>query len=148
MILMDMIMPVMDGVEMLARLRKEKSLREIPVIMLTGDDAIAEEATDLLGDLETAARWLDEYVMIYPLNADVDARYARVLARLRRWEDAAVFFRMAIELRPETGLANLHAELAEGGHGHRGQVERLVADFVARGFRSQLLEARGQLPLA
>ena len=26
----------------------------VPVIMLTGDDAIAEEATDLLGDLETA----------------------------------------------------------------------------------------------
>ena len=36
-IILDITMSVMGGVEMLARLRKEKSLREIPVIMLTAE---------------------------------------------------------------------------------------------------------------
>ncbi len=34
-ILLDVIMPIMDGLEMLERLRKNESTRKIPVIMLT-----------------------------------------------------------------------------------------------------------------
>jgi tetratricopeptide (TPR) repeat protein len=65
------------------------------------------------GDLEQAARDLREVVFIYPLKAEVDAAYARVLKQLKRWDESALAFRMAIELRPEAGLADLHAELAE-----------------------------------
>ena len=45
-ILLDIVMPVMDGITMLEKLRKEKNGRKIPVIMLTNlsDSIMVEEA--------------------------------------------------------------------------------------------------------
>jgi tetratricopeptide (TPR) repeat protein len=65
------------------------------------------------GDLEQAARDLREVVLIYPLNAETNSNLARVLRKLKRWDDAALAYRMAIELKPKSGLADHHAELAE-----------------------------------
>lgn len=36
-VILDITMPIMDGVEMLERLKKEPELKEIPVIMLTAE---------------------------------------------------------------------------------------------------------------
>lgn len=43
MIICDISMPDMDGIELLRRLKREKQLRDIPVIMLTADDSPDQE---------------------------------------------------------------------------------------------------------
>ena len=54
-ILLDVMMPGLDGFEVLVRLRADPATREIPVIMVTGLEAEADEgAARLLGDAEAA----------------------------------------------------------------------------------------------
>ncbi len=50
-ILLDLMMPVMDGFEFLAELRREGAWREIPVIVLTAKDLSAEERERLNGSV-------------------------------------------------------------------------------------------------
>jgi CheY-like chemotaxis protein len=47
-ILMDMRMPVMDGAGLLARVRRDEKLREVPVAVITGDHFLSDEALDQL----------------------------------------------------------------------------------------------------
>ena len=41
-VLLDLVMPGMDGLEVLRRLRQEKSMSELPIIMVTGKDSSAD----------------------------------------------------------------------------------------------------------
>ncbi len=50
-ILLDLMMPVMDGFEFLAELRREETWREIPVIVLTAKDLSAEDRDRLNGSV-------------------------------------------------------------------------------------------------
>jgi len=51
-ILLDLMMPVMDGFEFVVELRKRDDWREIPVIVVTAKDLSAEERERLNGDVE------------------------------------------------------------------------------------------------
>jgi len=75
-ILLDLMLPKLDGIEVCRRLKKDERLREIPVIMLT---AKAEEADKVKG-LEIGA---DDYVT-KPFSAK--ELMARVKAHIRRRE--------------------------------------------------------------
>ncbi|PWT94027.1 MAG: DNA-binding response regulator [Acidobacteria bacterium] len=75
-ILLDLMLPGLDGIEVCKRLKKEERLREIPVIMVT---AKAEEADKVRG-LEIGA---DDYVT-KPFSSK--ELVARVKAHLRRHE--------------------------------------------------------------
>jgi len=48
-VLLDITMPIMDGIEMLTKLRQDEATKNLPVIMLTaeGQKAIAEQAIAL-----------------------------------------------------------------------------------------------------
>jgi signal transduction histidine kinase/CheY-like chemotaxis protein len=51
-ILTDLMMPVMDGFELLAELRQRQALREIPVVVITAKDLTPEEHDHLAGRTE------------------------------------------------------------------------------------------------
>lgn len=82
-VLLDIMLPGIDGMEMLKRIRKNSELAELPVIMLT---AKSEEINKVLG-LEVGA---DDYISkpfgIYELVARVKA----VLRRSERTKDVSV----------------------------------------------------------
>ncbi len=54
-VLLDVMMPVMDGWQVLRKLKEDEDTREIPVVMLT---ALAEEQNIIQGHLEGAVRYL------------------------------------------------------------------------------------------
>lgn len=54
-ILLDIRMPVMDGMDTLKRLKSEEITKNIPVIMLTSGDLSREAETALIDDLGAAA---------------------------------------------------------------------------------------------
>jgi CheY-like chemotaxis protein len=51
-ILLDLMMPEMDGFEFLAELRSDRSYREIPVVVVTGADLTPEDHRNLNGGVE------------------------------------------------------------------------------------------------
>lgn len=67
-ILLDYMMPVMDGLQMLARLRADPDLKEIPVVMMTAAP---------LGIPDTSRRW--DALLIKPFDA---TQLARSIERL------------------------------------------------------------------
>jgi CheY-like chemotaxis protein len=52
MILLDLMMPEMDGFEFIAELRKHEAWRAIPVIVITAKDLTAEDHQRLNGSVE------------------------------------------------------------------------------------------------
>jgi len=75
-ILLDIMMPGMDGYEVCARLKKDPVLRNIPVIMLTAKDAVREKVKGL--DIGA-----DDYVT-KPFNLnELKARIKSVIRRYR-----------------------------------------------------------------
>lgn len=65
-ILLDIIMPIMDGITMLEKLRKDKRVKKIPVIMLTNlsdSDRVEEARKQGVNDYLVKADWkLDDVV--------------------------------------------------------------------------------------
>jgi len=53
-IILDVMMPKEGGIQMYRDLKQDRDLKQVPVIMLSGDNAIVEEARGLLGDIEGA----------------------------------------------------------------------------------------------
>jgi CheY-like chemotaxis protein/anti-sigma regulatory factor (Ser/Thr protein kinase) len=51
-IMLDLMMPVMDGFEFLIEMRREAEWRDIPVLVVTAKDLTAEERSQLNGDVE------------------------------------------------------------------------------------------------
>lgn len=62
-VLLDLIMPVMDGIQFLNEIRKDDSLKDVPVIVLTGSNDIETETRVL-----EAGAW--DYI-VKPLNPDI-----------------------------------------------------------------------------
>lgn len=46
-VLLDIIMPIMNGLEMLQVVRADENMRQVPIIMLTTDETKREEALEL-----------------------------------------------------------------------------------------------------
>jgi two-component system chemotaxis response regulator CheY len=67
-ILLDYMMPVMDGLQMLARVRADPDLREIPVVMMTAAP---------LGIADASRRW--DALLIKPFDATQLVRTIRKL---------------------------------------------------------------------
>jgi CheY-like chemotaxis protein len=79
-VLLDVVMPGLDGLEALRRIRVEHGARELPVILFTGLDA--PDALDTAGELGANA-WLSKPYQLADLLAAVQAQIASptVLAR-------------------------------------------------------------------
>jgi diguanylate cyclase (GGDEF)-like protein len=101
-VLLDVRMPKLDGLAVLRLLREEGSTRLTPVILLTGEDAVA----DRVGGLERGA---DDYVTKPFHQAELRARVEGVLRR----------HRLSLEASPLTGLP--------GNHAIEQEVERRIA---------------------
>jgi PAS domain S-box-containing protein len=52
-ILLDLVMPEMDGFELAARLRRDESFRDLPIVVVTGKELTLEERTRLNGSVAT-----------------------------------------------------------------------------------------------
>ena len=76
-ILLDIMMPGMDGYEVCAQLKKDPVMRNIPVIMLTAKDAVREKVKGL--DIGA-----DDYVT-KPFN--LNELKARIKSVMRRFDD-------------------------------------------------------------
>jgi DNA-binding response OmpR family regulator len=93
MILLEVMMPVMDGWEVLRELKSEASTRDIPVVMLT---ALAEERDVIQGHLRGAVRYLTkpfqmpdllravEDAIVPPEPQEIERRRATVRTLLQR----------------------------------------------------------------
>jgi CheY-like chemotaxis protein len=55
-LLMDLVMPEMDGFEVVAELRKDQALRQIPVVIVTAKDLSHDERQRLNGRVENILR--------------------------------------------------------------------------------------------
>ncbi|MDR1604409.1 MAG: response regulator [Gracilibacteraceae bacterium] len=68
-ILLDMLMPGMDGMEILSRLQKNPALRHIPVIFLTGlNDAETEARALALGAMDFVSKPIDRDILRHRIN--------------------------------------------------------------------------------
>lgn len=75
-VLMDFIMPVMDGCETLSQMKADPELRSIPVVMITSDDdPKTKERAFSLGAVD-----------FVPRGADISALNHRIRTVLRLWE--------------------------------------------------------------
>lgn len=121
-VLLDMVMPVISGVQVLADIRSRPETSDLPVVMLTG-------RSDPSAAVEALAAGADDHVA-KPFDFDVlRARIERVLTRGKRIADlkrsnAALDARVAARAME---LGEARAELASA----RADRERLVASLQA-----------------
>jgi signal transduction histidine kinase len=107
-VLLDVMMPEMDGYAVLAELRRDPHTREVPVIFVTGLEAAADEHRGF-------ALGAADYV-VKPYNADIVLARVRLHLELKQARD---------RLREQN--AALEAEIE-----HRTRVERVVRSLNAR----------------
>jgi diguanylate cyclase (GGDEF)-like protein len=97
-ILLDIVMPGMDGIEVCRRLKADDELRMVPIILLTANDREA----DMVEGLDAGA---DDYV-VKPFSSHVLAARVRAALRIKRLEDLLV---EQAHIDPLTGLRNRRA---------------------------------------
>ncbi|MDH4462416.1 MAG: two-component system response regulator [Acidovorax sp.] len=128
-ILLDVMMPEMDGYAVLDALKKSPQTREIPVIFVTALDAVADEERGLMaGAVDYVAKPIKPAVLLARVRTHLELKAARDwLADQNAYLDAEVQRRMAEnELIKDFSLHAL-ATLAEkrdnetGNHLHRTQ---------------------------
>jgi len=71
-VVLDAMMPVMDGYEVLRRIREEEGTRDIPVVMLTA----RKQERDIVGALELGA---NDYIVKPFIPEELVARLGRLL---------------------------------------------------------------------
>ena len=77
-ILLDIMMPDMDGFEVLARLREDVATRDIPVIFVTAMDAVADEERGLaLGAVDYIAKPIQPAIVMARVRAHLELKQAR-----------------------------------------------------------------------
>ena len=81
-ILLDFTMPVMDGVEMLTKLKSDPTLKAIPVMMLTAEGGRRNDLVVQVGDLLGIGVDLTNRVLDLRIDAIVDLRQALVDAAI------------------------------------------------------------------
>ncbi len=114
-VLLDVMMPVMDGLEALRRLRETRSVAELPVIMATARD----ESDDVVKALKLGA---NDYVT-KPVN------FAVAVARI---ETQVSLRRAVLQIRAlERDLAARNEELAAANRGLSQSNARMTRDLLA-----------------
>lgn len=134
-VILDVMMPGMDGLEVLQRVRSDASLPFIPIVMLTAKG----DLKDVVSGLETGA---DDY-LVKPIEQA--ALLARVKAMLRLKEMHEEVNKLAAE------LADWNKELAAKVETQVGEIERMqrlrrflspqIADLVVSAGEESLLDA-------
>jgi signal transduction histidine kinase len=105
-ILLDIIMPVMDGFEVCARIKTDDLIRHIPVIMLTAAQTTSESR---IRALKTGA---DAFLAKPIDNAELMAQVSAML-RLKAWEDERLSENERLEELVRQRTIDLERELSE-----------------------------------
>jgi len=124
MILLDLIMPVMDGYQVCEKLKQEDSTKEIPVIMLTSKAEPADKVKGLeMGALDYMAKPFDEGELVARVNIHVRLKELREALEEKN--------RQLQEMANRDGLTGLF--------NHRYFHEQLSKDFLrARRYHESL----------
>ncbi|WP_244598531.1 adenylate/guanylate cyclase domain-containing protein [Rhizobium tubonense] len=121
-VLVDVLMPGMNGIELLGRLKSDRRFREIPVVMVSGltdDDAVAR-------CIKAGA---EDYLR-KPINPVLlRARIAACLER-RRWRARENQYLAQIEFEKERANALLHAVLPKQVIKRLAEGEEVIADRI------------------
>ncbi|MBS4017635.1 MAG: response regulator [Dechloromonas sp.] len=154
-ILLDIMMPGMDGYETLRRLREDPATRNIPVIFVTAMDADNDEAVGLqMGAVDYVTKPIRPAILLARIRTRLELQAARDhLARQNEILEARVAKRTReVELIKDVGMHAL-ATLAEkrdnetGNHllRTRGYIEVLMADLAQRPEFAELTPLRQKL---
>jgi diguanylate cyclase (GGDEF)-like protein len=114
-ILLDLIMPVMDGYEVCGHLKEEESTKEIPIIMVTSKAETADKVKGLqMGALDYVTKPFDEAELVARVNIHLRLRelYQAVQEQNRQLQ----------EMANRDGLTGLY--------NHRYFHEQLAQDFL------------------
>lgn len=98
--------------------QKQKYLQEIEEFLgKQGDNfpmriELADEYTKQ-GKYKTAKKWLDEAQDIFPFDLDLQLKRIDVLSKLKDFKEAAVACDLALALKPEKDVVELHIQAAD-----------------------------------
>jgi len=140
-ILLDVMMPEMDGYEVLQQLREQPETADIPVIFLTALNGSADEERGLVkGAMDYITKPIRPPILLARVRAQLELKQARDLVRERNhWLEAEVTRRMAENQHIQDVTIHALARLAEtrdnetGNHILRTQeYVRLLAQRLQR----------------
>lgn len=106
-ILLDLMMPVMDGTAFLEYKRKETALKDIPVIIITSDDTTQRQ-------VQTLELGADDYIVKPFIPEIAIRRVANVLESRKRFAQAMQNHNAALETMQRDGLTGLYNRNAAG----------------------------------
>lgn len=91
-ILLDIIMPGIDGYEVLSRLRKDSTMNNIPVIFISALDSFTDEKRGLeLGAVDYIAKPFREVIVMARIKTHLELKYARdQLENQNHWLESEV----------------------------------------------------------
>ncbi|MFU8764205.1 MAG: HD-GYP domain-containing protein [Haliea sp.] len=114
-ILLDIMMPGLDGYEVLSRLQENPATREIPVIFVTAMDAEGDEAKGLaLGAVDYITKPLRPAIVLARVRTQLELKDARDRMRDQNaWLEREVARRMAENLRIQDVTMRALASVAE-----------------------------------
>jgi putative two-component system response regulator len=114
-ILLDVMMPEMDGYEVLAKLRQNPETRDIPVIFITALDGIEDESHGLdLGAADYITKPLRPTIVLARVKAQLELKQARDRLRDQNaWLETEVTRRMRQNQRIQDASMRALASLAE-----------------------------------
>ena len=130
--LLDVMMPGMDGYELLARLRADAATADIPVVFVTAMDTSVDEEHGLaLGAADYITKPLRPAVVMARVRTQLQLREAREVLRLRNVElEAEVARRMAESQRVQDVSIYALARLAETRDPETGNHIRRTQEYV------------------
>jgi CheY-like chemotaxis protein len=76
-IILDLMMPEMDGFEFLDELRRRADWRDIPVVVVTGRDLTEDDRSRLTGAVERIIQKIDRDAMLHELHGELSKCIAR-----------------------------------------------------------------------
>jgi putative two-component system response regulator len=130
--LVDVMMPDMDGYQLLAQLRADPATRDIPVVFVTAMDAAADEARGLaMGAADYITKPLRPPIVLARVRTQLQLRDAREALRERNVElEAEVARRTAENQRVQDVSIRALARLAETRDPETGNHLRRTQEYV------------------
>lgn len=131
-ILLDVLMPQMDGYNVLARLRENPATRDIPVIFVTGLDSAEDEEKGLaLGAVDYIAKPYRSSIVLARVRSQLELKQARDRLRDQNtYLEAEVMRRMQDTLLVQDLTIYALAELAEMRDNETGNHIRRTQEYV------------------